>query len=95
MRAGCSPDFMHYRPDTQVKAQFDKKLLVDFVKHHKNIKQDDGDELKVKHRGLDCKNVGDRSNSHDMNNTDADPIVPIRKLENARDRSTTSRIVRY
>lgn len=49
---GCSPDFMNYRPDTQINAQFDKKLLLDFVKHHKNVKQEEETELRAQHRGL-------------------------------------------
>ena len=47
-RACRSPDFMHYRPEAQEKAHFDKRLLLDFVKHHKNMKEAvDESELKV------------------------------------------------
>jgi hypothetical protein len=38
---------MHYRPGTKTNAQFDKKLLLDFVKHHKNVKKEDESELRV------------------------------------------------
>ena len=54
-----SPDFMNYIPGTPQKTQFDKKLLMDFVKLHNNQtkrneqgKEDDAGGCAIKHRGL-------------------------------------------